>query len=362
MLKEQPSIELYQPAVLDATLEALGDSLQLPRPQVLALVKQQPLYLVQPHLARENLAALPQLLGAPLEAVVRALRSCPAALAMEPAALRQRMAGLARALGLEEGEAAAAVLQAPLLLQHEPRQLELRLGELQEALCHLPLAARRVALALPEVLDARPAALAAALAAVAESLAATPAEAAAVAVACPRLLLLGPRQVQQLVEQAAGVFAAAVGRPAALRMLLVRGELLAAPPSVLHSKWGALVALGGTCSAWREELGLLAPEAAAELAAQDFRRLARLRCAAPPAAHSGRRVPSAECVCAGATQPCMSVCSLTAGPPAASTCNPRGRFLVDMGRQRQCSLASALTVAEGVFAAQYPDYQGWLAS
>jgi hypothetical protein len=33
-----------------------------------------------------------------------------------------------------------------------------------------------------------------------------------------------------------------------------------------------------------------------------------------------------------------------------------------MGRQRECSLAAALTVAEEVFVANYPDYQEWLAS
>jgi hypothetical protein len=62
---QQPSIVHYEPEVLNATLDVLGASLELPRGAVLALVKKQPLYLVQPHLARENLLASPQVLGAP---------------------------------------------------------------------------------------------------------------------------------------------------------------------------------------------------------------------------------------------------------------------------------------------------------
>jgi hypothetical protein len=93
------------------------------------------------------------------------------------------------------------------------------------------------------VVDASLAGVNAALGALAEALGSERANAAAVAVACPRLLQLAPRQVQRLVQQAAGALSGSMGREAALRVLLSRGELLAAPPGALHDKWRLLESL-----------------------------------------------------------------------------------------------------------------------
>lgn len=277
ILSLHPNIAIYTPEVLETTIEALADSLQLQRVEVLSLVKHQPLYLVQPHLAKQNLLAYPEVLGTPLPEVIRALRSCPASLALDPASLKQHLSNIARTFALSEPEAVQAVLQQPELLQYTPQELQQRVDQLQELLHYEPLAAQQLALKLPSALDLQPHGITTSLHLIQDLLQASAQEAVAVAVACPRLLLLEPRQLQMLVAQASSVFVALLGRQGALRVLVARGELLQLPGSVLHNKWQLLDGLCSTAPAWAGELrGLAAPEVA-ELMVQDYRCMARLR-------------------------------------------------------------------------------------
>ncbi len=277
MLALHPNIAIYTPEVLETTIEALADSLQLQRLEVLTVVKHQPLYLVQPHLAKQNLLAYPDVLATPLPDVIRALRSCPGALALDPTALQQHLSSISRTFALSEPEAVQAVLQQPQLLQYPPPQLQQRMDQLQELLHHQPLAAQQLALKLPSALDLQPGSTTASLHLIQDCLAATELEAVAVAVACPRLLLLEATQLQMLVAQASSVFVALLGRQGALRALVARGELLQLPASVLHNKWQLLEGLCGSSPAWGQELRGLAAGEVAELMVQDYRCMARLR-------------------------------------------------------------------------------------